>query len=85
MELAFEWPAGWLALQIRGRGCDKHLPLGSFRNEVTMVHISLGSIPLTLGNTLLWPGCTLIGFLLSALGHAQVTTALVFLRSSMVW
>ena len=39
-----------------------------------MVYISLDSIPLTLGNTLLWPDCALVGFLLSALGHAQVTT-----------
>ena len=50
-----------------------------------MVHVSLSSIPLTLGNILLWPDCTLVGFILSALGHVQVTTALVFLRSSMVW
>ena len=41
-----------------------------------MVHISLGSIPLTLGNTLLWPGCTLIGFLPSALGHPGILAKL---------
>ena len=39
-----------------------------------MVYINLDSVPLTLGNTLLWPGCALVGSLLSALGRAQVTT-----------